>query len=137
MAAPRLSRLEAQRVIERHISEQLDTEELLVVIARSAQRLIGGGYAALYMLEGDTLRPRAWSDIGDWIRDLHFKIGAGVAGATMLSGRGGVVNDYATSPHAMAGVGPFTSPFPAPPPLAARPAPRRPPPGRAPGASPV
>ena len=109
MAATRLSRLEAQRVIERHISEQLDTEELLVVIARSAQRLIGGGYAALYMLEGDTLRPRAWSDIGDWIRDLHFKIGAGVAGATMLSGRGVMVNDYATSPHAMAEFVPFTS----------------------------
>ncbi len=109
MAATRLSRLEAQRVIERHISEQLDTEELLVLIARSAQRLIGGGYAALYMLEGDTLRPRAWSDIGDWIRDLHVKTGTGVAGVTMLSGRGVMVNDYAASPHAIAEFVPFTS----------------------------
>ena len=79
-AAARLNRLEAQRVIERHISEHLDTEELLVVIARSAQRLIGGTFAALYLLEGDTLRARAWSDIPDWIRDLRFKIGTGVAG---------------------------------------------------------
>jgi GAF domain-containing protein/CheY-like chemotaxis protein/anti-sigma regulatory factor (Ser/Thr protein kinase) len=109
MAAARLSRLEAQRLIERHISEQLDTEELLVVIARAAQRLIGGGYAALYMLEGDSLRPRAWSDIGDWIRDLRFSTGSGVAGAAMGSGRGVMVNDYATSSHAMAEFAPFTS----------------------------
>ena len=109
MAAARLSRLEAQRVIERHISEQLDTEELLVVIARSTQRLIGGGYAALYMLEGDTFRPRAWSDIGDWIRDVRFRTGTGVAGAAILSGRGVMVNDYPSSPQAMAEFVPFTS----------------------------
>jgi GAF domain-containing protein/CheY-like chemotaxis protein len=109
MAAARLSRLEAQRVIERHISEHLDTEELLVVIARSAQRLIGGAYAALYMLEGDTLRPRAWSDIGDWIRDLRFKVGIGEAGAALSTGRGALVNDYASSPHAMAEFVSFTS----------------------------
>jgi GAF domain-containing protein/ActR/RegA family two-component response regulator len=109
MAAARLGRLEAQRLIERHISEQLDTKELLAVIARSAQRLIGGGYAALYMLEGDTLHPRAWSDIGDWIRDLRFKTGSGVVGAAMQTGRGVMVNDYASSPHAMTEFVPFTS----------------------------
>jgi GAF domain-containing protein/CheY-like chemotaxis protein len=109
MAAARLSRLEAQRLIERHISEQLATEQLLVVIARAAQRLIGGGYAALYMLEGDTLRPRAWSDIGDWIQDLRFNTGRGVAGAAMQTGRGVMVNDYPDSQHAMAEFVPFTS----------------------------
>jgi GAF domain-containing protein/CheY-like chemotaxis protein len=109
MAAARLDRLEAQRVIERHISEQFDTEELLVVIARSAQRLIGGAYAALYLLEGDTLRPRAWSDVGEWIRDLRFKVGTGEAGIALVSGRGSLVNDYARSPHAMAEFVPFTS----------------------------
>jgi len=109
MAAARLSRLEAQRLIERHISEQLETEQLLVVIARAAQRLIGGGYAALYMLEGDTLRPRAWSDIGDWIRDLRFNTDRGVAGAAMQTGRGVMVNDYPASQHAMAEFVPFTS----------------------------
>ena len=86
MAAQRLNRLEAQRVIERHISERLDTEELLVVIARSVQRLVGGTFSALYLLEGDTLRPRAWSDVPDWIRDLRFKVGAGVAGAALAAG---------------------------------------------------
>jgi GAF domain-containing protein/CheY-like chemotaxis protein len=108
-AAARLDRLEAQRIIEHHISEHLDTEELLVVIARSAQRLIGGAYAALYMVEGDTLRPRAWSDVGDWIRDLRFKIGIGEAGAALATGRGSLVNDYPSSPHAMAEFIPFTS----------------------------
>ncbi|MGH7348759.1 MAG: GAF domain-containing protein, partial [Candidatus Rokuibacteriota bacterium] len=109
MAAARLNRLEAQRVIERHISEQLDTEELLVVIARSAQRLVGGAYAALYLLEGDTLRPRAWSDVADWIRDLRFKAGTGAAGSALAAGRGVLVNDYPDSPHAMAEFVPFTS----------------------------
>ena len=107
-AAARLNRLEAQRVIERHISAQLDTEELLVVIARSAQRLIGGAYAALYLLEGEALCPRAWSDVPDWIRDLRLKVGTGVAGAAMAAGRGMLVNDYASSPHAMAQFVPFT-----------------------------
>ena len=109
MAAARLSRLEAQRVIERHISEQLDTEELLVVIARATQRLIGGTFAALYLLEGDTLRPRAWSDVADWIRDLRIKVGTGTAGAALAASRGMLVNDYAASPHAMAEFIPFTS----------------------------
>jgi GAF domain-containing protein/ActR/RegA family two-component response regulator len=108
-AAARLSRLEAQRVIERHISEQLDTEELLVVIARSAQRLIGGTYSALYLREGDVLRARAWSNVGDWIRDLRFTVGTGEAGAAMATGRGRFVNDYASSPNAMAEFIPFTS----------------------------
>jgi len=108
-AAARLDRLEAQRIIERHISEQLETEQLLVVIARSAQRLIGGAYAALYLLEGETLLPRAWSDVGDWIRDLRFKIGTGEAGVVLANGRGALVNDYASSPNAMAEFVPFTS----------------------------
>ncbi|HKW92137.1 MAG TPA: GAF domain-containing protein, partial [Methylomirabilota bacterium] len=107
-AAARLSRLEAQRVIERHISEHLDTEELLVVIARSAQRLIGGTYSALYLREGDVLRARAWSNVGDWIRDLRFAVGTGEAGAAMAAGRGRFVNDYASSPNAMAEFIPFT-----------------------------
>jgi GAF domain-containing protein/CheY-like chemotaxis protein len=108
-AALRLSQLAAQRVIERHISEHLATEELLVVIARSAQRLIGGTFAALYLLEGDTLRPRAWSDVPDWIRDLRFKIGAGVAGAALATGRAVLANDYPSSPGAMPEFVPFTS----------------------------
>ncbi|HEX9747255.1 MAG TPA: GAF domain-containing protein [Methylomirabilota bacterium] len=108
-AAARLNRLEAQRVIERHISEHLDTEELLVVIARSTQRLVGGTFAALYLLEGDTLRTRAWSDVPDWIRDLRFKVATGVAGAALATGRGVLVNDYPSSPNAMAEFVPFTN----------------------------
>ncbi|HUP36177.1 MAG TPA: GAF domain-containing protein [Candidatus Limnocylindria bacterium] len=108
-AAVRLNQLAAQRVIERHISEHLDTEELLVVIARSAQRLVGGTFAALYLLEGDTLHPRAWSDVPDWIRDFRFKLGAGVAGAALATGRGMLANDYPSSPGAMAEFIPFTS----------------------------
>jgi len=108
-AAARLNRLEAQRTIERHISEQLETEELLVVIARSAQRLIGGTFSALYLLEGDTLHPRAWSDVPDWIRDVRFKIGTGVAGGALAAGRGALVNDYASAPGALAEFIPFTS----------------------------
>jgi GAF domain-containing protein len=108
-AAARLNRLEAQRVIERHISEHLDTEELLVVIARAAQRLIGGTFAALYLLEGDTLRARAWSDIPDWIRDIRFKIGTGLAGSALAAGRGVLVNDYPNAPGALAAFMPFTS----------------------------
>ena len=107
-AAGHLNRLEAQRVIERHISEHLDPEELLVVIARSTQRLVGGTFAALFLLEGDTLRARAWSDVPEWIRDLRFKVGTGLAGVALETGRGVLENDYPSSAHAMAEFVPFT-----------------------------
>ena len=109
MAAARLRRLEAQRVIERQISEQVDTEQLLVVIARSAQQLVGGAYAALYLLEGETLHARAWSDVGEWIRDLRIKIGTGEVGVALANGRGALINDYAGSPNALAEFVPFTN----------------------------
>ncbi len=100
-AAARLNRLEAQRQIERHISEQLDLEQLLVLVANAALRLIGGSISIVYLREGDMLCPRAWAQIGSWIRDVRVPVGAGVAGTAVATGRGLIVNDYAHSPLAI------------------------------------
>ncbi|HET7876797.1 MAG TPA: GAF domain-containing protein, partial [Methylomirabilota bacterium] len=96
-AEARLNRLEAQRQIERHISEQLDVEELLVLVAGAALRLIGGTFSVLYLREGDVLQPRAWSEVGSWIRDITIPVGTGVAGTAVATARGIIVNDSSGS----------------------------------------
>jgi GAF domain-containing protein/CheY-like chemotaxis protein len=96
-----LHRLEARRKIERHISEKLDLEELLVIIATSARRLIGGAFSIVYLREGDVLYPRAWAELPDWIRDIRVPVGAGVTGTAVASGQGIIANDYANSPLAL------------------------------------
>jgi GAF domain-containing protein len=93
-----LERLEAQRRIERHISEQLDLEQLLVIAAESALRLIGGTLSVIYLREGDVLCPRAWTEGADWVRDLRVPAGSGVMGRTVATGQGVIVNDYQRSP---------------------------------------
>jgi GAF domain-containing protein/ActR/RegA family two-component response regulator len=100
-AAARLSRLEAQREIERHISEQLDLEKLLAMVASAALRLIGGSFSVVYLRDGDELRARAWTEVGDWIREVRIPVGAGVTGRAVREGRGMIVNDYAASPLAL------------------------------------
>jgi len=101
MSEAQLKRLEAQRQIERHISEQLDVEQLLVLVAGAALRLIGGAFSVVYLREGDELRPRAWSGVGSWIRQVRIRVGSGVAGTVAETGRGFIVNDYPDSPLAL------------------------------------
>ena len=96
-----LDRLEAQRRIERHISEQLDLEQLLVIACGSALRLIGGAFSVVYLREGDILRPRAWTEGADWIRDVRIPVGSGVSGKAVATGQGLIVNDYRSSPLAL------------------------------------
>ncbi|HYB41628.1 MAG TPA: GAF domain-containing protein, partial [Candidatus Methylomirabilis sp.] len=99
-AAARLERLEAQREIERHISEQLDLEQLLVIAARSALRLIGGAFSIVFLREGDLLCPRAWAELPDWIREARVPVGTGVVGTAVAAAEGLIVNDYPSSPLA-------------------------------------
>ena len=96
-----LERLEAQRRIERHISEQLDLEQLLVIAVESALRLIGGALSVIYLREGDVLCPRAWTEGGDWMRDLRVPVGSGAIGKAVATGRGVIMNDYRSSPLAL------------------------------------
>ena len=100
-AAARLRRLEALREIERHISEQLDLDRLLVIVARSALSLIGGTFSIVFLREGDVLKARAWAGIDDWIGEIGIPVGAGVVGHALETGEGLIVNDYAGSPLAL------------------------------------
>ena len=94
-------RLEAQRRIERHISEQLDLPQLLAIVVESAFGLIGGTGAAIYLRDGDVLTPRAWTAGADWIRNVRVPVGSGVMGRTLATGEGVMVNDYQRSPQAL------------------------------------
>jgi GAF domain-containing protein/CheY-like chemotaxis protein len=100
-ASARLDRLEAQRQIERRISEQRDLEELLIAVAESARRLIGGEFSIVYLREGDVLRPRAWTELPDWVREAEIPVGSGVVGTAFLTERGFIVNDYQNSELAL------------------------------------
>jgi GAF domain-containing protein/ActR/RegA family two-component response regulator len=90
-------RLEARREIERHISEKLDLEELLVIVATSAHRLIGGAFSIVYLREGEALCPRAFTGLPDWIRDTRIPVGEGVVGTAVATGEGIIANDYQSS----------------------------------------
>ncbi len=97
-----MERIEAQRRIERHISEQLDLEQLLVITVESALRLIGGMASVVYLRDGDLLSPRAWTVGAEWVRDVPVPIGSGVLGRSLAIGEGLMVNDYGSSPLALA-----------------------------------
>src|SRR5215475_14137714 len=96
-----VDRLEARRQIERHISEQLDLDQLLVIVATSALRLIGGTFSVVFLREDSVLRPGAWAGLPDWIRDIRVPLGSGVAGTAVATGEGLIVNDYTGSPLAL------------------------------------
>lgn len=102
-ATSRLRRLEALREIQREISEQRDPEALLGLIGRRATELLDADSATVYLLDEATglLRPRAWFNVGDWIRDVAIPLGQGVVGTTALRREGMIVNDYSRSPHAI------------------------------------
>ena len=100
-AAARLRRLEALRVIEGHISAQLDVGELLALIARSSLELIGGRRAVLYLSEGDRLVPKAWHPSDAAFDGTVISIGTGVSGMAAARRQGLEENDYAASAQAL------------------------------------
>src|SRR5262245_23434971 len=81
-------RLDARRRMERHVSEQLDLEQLLAIAVESALQLIGGGVSIIYLCDGDVLSARAWTKGGEWIRGLRVPVGSGVMGKAVATGEG-------------------------------------------------
>src|SRR5262245_44036207 len=97
-----MERLEAQRRIERHISEQLDLPQLLTVVVESALQLIEGTGAAIYRRDGDMLIPRAWTAGASSIRNERVPVGSGSMGKALATRQGVTVNDYRPSGLALA-----------------------------------
>jgi DNA-binding response OmpR family regulator/signal transduction histidine kinase len=99
----RTEQLGAIGVVSAEVTRELDLARLLRLIHRRAVELLGAraGFVLLYDESTQTLIPRAWEGHGDWVADLRFRLGEGVAGKAAERRCGMVVNDYRTSAHTL------------------------------------
>jgi signal transduction histidine kinase len=88
--------LEAVSLLTAELIRGPDLDVLLQCIVRRAAELLGGGLGCLYLWDAarGMLAPRAWWGLGDWVRDLKFSPGEGLAGFVAQHRRGLVVHDY-------------------------------------------
>jgi PAS domain S-box-containing protein len=97
----RTKRLEVIRAVTEEITRELDLTTLLELIARRAAELVGVPSSAIY-LWGDAAKafiPRAWYGLGDWMRDVRFRMGEGIPGVVGQCRERLLVNDYRSSPY--------------------------------------
>ena len=89
--------------IQREILQELDLERLLPLIIRRASELIGAQSGAIYLYDEHhkVCRPRAWYNLGEWIRNVEIPLGKGVTGTSALEKRGIIANVYPNSPYAI------------------------------------
>jgi PAS domain S-box-containing protein len=89
-------RLEALQVIGREVTRELDLDTLLRLILDRAADLIGGegGSVVLWDEAEQVLVPRAWTGLGAWFGERHFKLGEGLAGACAAERKGMLFDDY-------------------------------------------
>ncbi len=100
--AERTRRLEAVRDVAAEITRELDLTTLLGLITRRAVDLVGtmSGVIFLWDEATQTLVPRAWHCFPEWIREVRFKLGEGIAGTVAQRREGMIVDDCRTSPYA-------------------------------------
>jgi signal transduction histidine kinase len=92
----RARQLEAVSLLAAELIREPDLDVLLGRIVRRAAELLGGGLGCLYLWDGArrVVTPRAWWGLGDWVEDMTFPPGEGLAGFVAQHRRGLVVNDY-------------------------------------------
>ena len=94
--------LEVIRAVTEEITRELDLTTLLELIGRRAAELVGVPSSAIYLWDdaAETFMPRAWYGLGDWMRDVRFRMGEGIPGRVGQCRAGLLVNDYRSSPYA-------------------------------------
>ena len=102
--AQRTRQLEAIRVISEEITRELDLPTLLQLVTRRAAELVGAAGGAVYLWDeaGQRLTLGAWYGQGEWRKEMRLRLGEGVVGAVAQRQKGMVVNEYRTSPYALA-----------------------------------
>jgi PAS domain S-box-containing protein len=100
--AVRNKRLEVVRAVTEEITRELDLTALLELITQRAAELIGAPSSAIYLWDkpAEAIIPQAWYGLGDWMRDVRFRMGEGIPGAVGQCREGMIVNDYRSSPYA-------------------------------------
>src|SRR5918992_5985871 len=99
--AERTKRLEVIRAITEEITRELDLTTLLELIARRAAELIGAPSTTIYLWNdsAEAFIPRTWYGLGDWMREVRFRMGEGIPGLVGQCREGMIVNDYRSSPY--------------------------------------
>ena len=97
--AARLQQLEAIRTISLAASQKMNLPDLLRLILRSAQDVVGaaGGVVTLWNELEQLLVPQVWDPDYDWMPAMRQKLGEGVFGTVAARRTGMILNDYRTS----------------------------------------
>jgi signal transduction histidine kinase/ActR/RegA family two-component response regulator len=100
LLAERTERLEAVQVVTGEITRELDLTVLLQVITRRAVELVRGTSGSTYLWDESTqtLIPRAWYGLGDWMDAVRVGLGEGVTGMVAQHREGVMINDDQVSP---------------------------------------
>jgi signal transduction histidine kinase/ActR/RegA family two-component response regulator len=100
LLAERTERLEAVQVVTGEITRELDLTVLLQVITRRAVELVRGTSGVTYLWDEptQTLIPRAWHGLGDWMETVRVGLGEGVTGMVAQHRKGVMINDDQVSP---------------------------------------
>jgi signal transduction histidine kinase/putative methionine-R-sulfoxide reductase with GAF domain len=98
----RRRQLEAVREVTAWLASETDLATLLERISRLATELLSVRSVAVYLWDeaSETLVPRAWHGFGDWLGDLHLKLGEGLTGTVAQRRVGIIADDYRAAPFA-------------------------------------
>jgi signal transduction histidine kinase/DNA-binding response OmpR family regulator/sensor domain CHASE-containing protein len=100
--AKHTKQVEAVRAVSQEITRELDLTTLLTLITRRAMDLVGAASSVTQLWDDatQTLMPRAWYGLEDWMGDVRVRLGEGVTGTVAQNREGMIVNDYRHWPGA-------------------------------------
>ncbi len=100
--AARSQQLEAVRAVTAEITQELQLPTLLALINQRATQLVGAVSGTLFLWDetAQLLIPKAWYGQGDWLRNVRFRLGEGVAGQVAERRESLAINDYRAHPDA-------------------------------------
>jgi PAS domain S-box-containing protein len=94
--AVHIAQMQAVHAIAEEITRELDLSRLLDLIVQRVVDLLGAARSIIYLWDEvtHTLRPRAWYNTSEWLKDLSLRLGEGVAGTVAQRREGLIINDY-------------------------------------------
>jgi len=96
-----IEQMQTVHTIAEEITRELDLSILLDLIAQRAIDLLRAARSIIFLWDEatHTLRPRAWYNTGEWLKDVRLRLGEGIAGIAAQRREGLIINDYKHPPH--------------------------------------
>lgn len=96
-----IEQMQTVHTIAEEITRELDLSTLLDLIVQRAIDLLRAARSIIFLWDEvtHTLRPRAWYNTGEWLKDVRLRLGEGVAGIAAQRREGLIINDYKHPPH--------------------------------------